>query len=329
MRLLDGSRSIPDLVDGQLVSSADVDANDILSANPICQSTATVRRDAFFGAGFLKPRMEYREDHELWARLAYFGYRFRRLPHELSSLRLHSGNAELKFKADDDHWQRMFAQQYAIKGPIYRKICFLVPGLRIGGGVAVVLKHAQMLAASDFDVTVINISGDGEPSWFGRINFPVVCLSDTRDYLFDNIDLLFCTGWQTADYLDLFPAARKLYFVQSDERRFSDVPGFRERVGQTYRRDCEYLTEARWIQDLLQSEFHHQVVVRPQRDRPAALRPGRPARGKEAGAGARPAGGPHRHPVQGDGGRLCRGRRPRLRAVDRQFGRAPPTAMAL
>ena len=54
------------------------------------------RASALRLVGGLKPAMRYREDHELWVRMAACGYRFRALPRVLTSLRLHSANLEMK-----------------------------------------------------------------------------------------------------------------------------------------------------------------------------------------------------------------------------------------
>jgi glycosyltransferase involved in cell wall biosynthesis len=261
--IVDGSREVAGIVDGQVTLSPHADLPMLLDACIPCQSTVMVRKSLFEAAGLLKPTMQYREDHELWARLAHWDAVFRSLPVVLTRLRLHSGNNELNFKMHDDHWRKRVDAEYQLAGPKPKKIAFVLPGVGIGGGIAVVLQHAALLMQAGHDAFVINVGEPGDGSWFPDNPVPVVQVSDARSYIFDGIDLLIATGWSTVDWLDRIPADRKLYFVQSDERRFYDEPALKKRVHETYTTRCEYLTEARWIQKMLHEEFGHDAAYVP------------------------------------------------------------------
>ncbi len=254
---IDGSRIIEGLHDKQVIFAPDADLAMLKKTCVPCQSTVMVRRRTLLEVGLLKPCMAYREDHELWARIAYFGGVFKSLPEVLVELRLHAGNNELNFKHADEQYKALFAKQYDKRGPFSRKIVFIVPGVSISGGIAVVFKHASMLMQAGHDVTLVNTGLPGDGAWFDGNTAPIVSVTEQRAYLFDNIDLLIATGWQTAEWLGRFKAQRKLYFVQSDERRFYKDAALQRKIGATYAIECEYFTEARWIQDMLRTEFSH------------------------------------------------------------------------
>lgn len=257
---LDGTRMIDGLVDGQVVHSPDCDLNMLLKVCVPCQSTVMVRRDSLLKAGFLKPRMEYREDHELWARLAYHGARFKSMEHVLTDLRLHAGNNELNFKDNDGHWEGLLAREYRLQGPRPKKIAFMLACLGISGGAAVVLRHVSMLMEQGHDAFVISLGDEGDISWFGNPAIRVYRLDELSRCGVGNIDLLFATFWTTVEWLERIPARRKLYFVQSDERLFYDEAAVKAQVAATYQQDHEYVVIANWIGDMLRSEFGHETV---------------------------------------------------------------------
>lgn len=253
--LLDGSREIDGLVQGQVVHSPDCDLDMLLKICVPCQSTVMLRRDLLLRAGFLKTRMEYREDHELWVRLAYHGARFKSVPQVLTDLRLHAGNNELNFKANDAHWAGLIEQEFRQPGPKPQKIVFMLASLGISGGAAVVLKHVSMLMEAGHDAFILNLSGHGDIAWYGNPSIRVYGLNDIEKYGFDNIDMLFATFWSTVEWLEKIPARRKLYFVQSDERLFYDAETVKAQVAATYRKDYEYVCIAAWLVDMLRKEF--------------------------------------------------------------------------
>ncbi|WP_417692159.1 glycosyltransferase [Roseibium sp.] len=262
--LIDGTRDIPDIRNGQVIQSPNATLALLEKHCVPSQSTVMLRKSALQAAGPLKRSMEYREDHELWARLAFHGAQFRALREPLVKIRLHAGNNELNFKSNDDVWFARFKQEYKRPALHPKKIVFVIPGASINGGIAVVLRHAHMLADQGHDVSIVNVGRVGNLSdWYPNVQVPVIHYVTAPRYCFDNIDMLFATGWQTANYLNAFEAKRKLYFVQSDERRFSDNPKVKKKIADTYRIDCEYLTEAKWIQAFLKDEFGQESYYVP------------------------------------------------------------------
>jgi glycosyltransferase involved in cell wall biosynthesis len=115
--IMDGSRKVDGLVNGQLVNSIQANFENLWEFSIPCQSTVTVRRDLFDLCGLIKPEMRYREDHELWVRFAYFGAKFRNVNHPFTHLRLHSGNNEINFENKSEFWLACLRKIYMEKGP--------------------------------------------------------------------------------------------------------------------------------------------------------------------------------------------------------------------
>jgi len=154
-----------------------------------------------------------------------------------------------------------------ILAPFLRKkrIVYLVPHLNISGGIIIVLQHVVRLKHRGYDAYVINLSGRGDAKWFPCIDeVKIVNFKHEPSREYKNIDVLIATSWDTTEALQkLLPAKRKLYFVQSDERRFTDDIDVQKKIQETYRTDCEYVTEAIWIQRWLREEFHHNAYYVP------------------------------------------------------------------
>lgn len=253
--LLDGTRAIDGLVNGQVIYSPDCDFELLRKICVPCQSTIMVRKELLHRAGFLKPKMKYREDHELWIRLAHFGGIFKSISHPLVDLRLHAGNNELNFKKDDLHWEALLTEEYMKPALVPKKIAFIIAGIGISGGLVVVLKHANFLISIGHDVSIINVGEAGTPIWAGSNSVPIIDINDKRNYIFEKIEILFSTFWITCDWLAKIPSKRKAYFIQSDERLFYDDPALKMRVATTYTSSYEFVAIAGWICEFLDKEF--------------------------------------------------------------------------
>ncbi len=259
----DGTRKINGLENGKEVFSPDCDLSLLKEVCVPCQSTVMVKRAALLDVGGLKNKMKYREDHELWLRLFYFGYKFKAIPCILTNLRIHKGNNELNFKKDDNKWKKIMLSEYKIKSKLPLKIAYIIPGTGISGGIAVILQHANRLLNRGYDVFLISQDLKEEINWFPHNKVPIISQETNKKYLFDNIDILIATGWSTASDLYKYSARRNIYFVQSDERRFFDDLKIKEKIHKTYKIQCEYMTEARWIQKWLKDEFGHDAHYVP------------------------------------------------------------------
>lgn len=138
-------------------------------------------------------------------------------------------------------------------------ICYIVPGVSISGGVAVVLQHANRLKARGYSVALIHLDIEAEENitWFA-CDVPVYRWDWMHEeFPLPHADIVVATHFSTAKVVqDHAPAAcRKIYFVQSDERRFGlDAPLFVE-AHASYQMEMEFMTEALWIQRWLKEEF--------------------------------------------------------------------------
>ena len=144
------------------------------------------------------------------------------------------------------------------------KIAYLLPGAihSASGGVAVVLQHVNRLKQRGYQVYVIVLHGDHHVSWFKRNHVEVVGM-DFFGKSFKGVDILVATHWYTADVVAKSAAKRKVYFVQSDERRFVINEENLRKVEDTYKFEIEYMTEAKWIQRWLSEEFGHDAYYVP------------------------------------------------------------------
>lgn len=137
------------------------------------------------------------------------------------------------------------------------KIAYLVPGVAISGGIAVVLQHANRLKQEGYDVAVLSLAPKNDTSWFPNQDVAIFSYKETRKLLESgSLDVLIATGYSTAFSVMLAKARRKIYFVQSDESRFfPENPKLCGIIKETYTLPMEYMTEAKWIQKWLKDEF--------------------------------------------------------------------------
>lgn len=248
--IIDGTRDVG-LENNQEIYSPDCDYNMLKEICVPCQSTVMVRTDALRFVGGLKPVMKYREDHELWLRLAYFGYKFKSVPEVLTNLRLHNNNLELSFKDNDDYWREKTLEEHIIIRPLKPKIAYLVAGCGISGGLAVVLNHLNGLLSRGYDVMLITEDDTEDIDWFPNQKVPIVSINQVPD----NLDIIVATYWTTSYTIEQIPAKRKFYFVQSDESKFFDRDSKESLAArESYNKDYEFLTMAKWIQEWLETE---------------------------------------------------------------------------
>jgi glycosyltransferase involved in cell wall biosynthesis/GT2 family glycosyltransferase len=249
--IVDGTRK-SEIKNNQIVYSPDCDYEMLLKICVPCQSTVMVRTDVLRDVGGLKTKMKYREDHELWLRLAYKGYKFKSIHKVLTNLRLHSNNLEIRFKEEDEHWNKLMLEEHKSIVKMKPKIAYVIPGCQISGGIGVVCQHANRLLKRGFDVTLISVDGSKEINWFPNQQVEIV----TIDNISSNLDIIIATGWSTAYVIKDMPAKRKFYFVQSDESRFYAKGTKQYKMSlATYQFDYEYITEAKWIQAWLKEKF--------------------------------------------------------------------------
>jgi glycosyltransferase involved in cell wall biosynthesis len=255
----DGSRDI-EIKNGEEIYSPECSFDLLKTTCVPCQSTVMANVSVLREVGGFNENMKYREDHELWLRIAYLGYKFKAIDKILTNLRLHNNNLELKYKDSDDKWFSIMHEEFKNDRTMKPKIGYIIPGTGISGGIAVICEHTNRLLKRGYDVTMISEDNKNEINWYPNQLVEIIPITDISD----NYDILVATGWTTAYYLTTINAKRKIYFVQSDESRFFEKndPNV-VRVLETYQFDYEFMTEAKWIKHWLKEKFKKDAIYVP------------------------------------------------------------------
>lgn len=145
-----------------------------------------------------------------------------------------------------------------------KKIAYIVPELQLSGGIAIVLNHVNRLRERGYDTLILTCKEENKcnQDWFDN-KIPYFYVKNQNKDFFDKIDIAIATHWTTAYILERIPVKRKVYFVQSDERRFFPVEEQIKEVEKTYEMNFEFMTEAVWIQKWLKEEFNHDSYYVP------------------------------------------------------------------
>lgn len=133
------------------------------------------------------------------------------------------------------------------------RVAFVLFDLQLSGGVGVVIEHARRLSMRDgFDVTLVLAQEQRQQSWRGYEHLPHLNVRTREQALKERYDVAVATWWETAFTLFELDAQRYAYFVQSIEDRFYRADEA-ERLGAGLTLDLpvSFITEARWIADLL------------------------------------------------------------------------------
>jgi glycosyltransferase involved in cell wall biosynthesis len=144
------------------------------------------------------------------------------------------------------------------------RMAYVIPGVKISGGVAIILQHANRLKKLGYDVKIITFSKETKIDWFEN-HVPIFSIiKNNKEKLFSDIDTLIATHWSTAFFVNFANVGRRIYFVQSDERRFNpDNKSEIKSITETYQLDMEFMTEAKWIQSWLKNEFNKDAYYVP------------------------------------------------------------------
>lgn len=137
------------------------------------------------------------------------------------------------------------------------RIAYLLPSTKISGGISIILQHTNELLKRGHDVFLLSNEPSEEIEWFPN-QVPII-----HTFNSENLDILVATFWATVNDAIKIRSKRKFYFVQSDERLFYRDLETRIKVHQTYVKCLEFLTEAKWIQEFLKIEFHHDSYYIP------------------------------------------------------------------
>jgi O-antigen biosynthesis protein len=130
------------------------------------------------------------------------------------------------------------------------KVCFTVNDVSLSGGVGVILEHAHHLVEDHgFEVALALREGSGGKWSYRRLDG--LRLTTTEELAQERFDVAVATWWRTGYDLFDINADRYAYFVQSLEDRFYDDAVDRVQAAVTHDLPVAFITEARWIADLL------------------------------------------------------------------------------
>ena len=147
-----------------------------------------------------------------------------------------------------------------------KRIAYVVNALAVSGGMQIVIRHVNELKKRGYDVMIITFA-EYKPSKWLNVDVPVHFLPNCNEDFISNIDIMVATHWSTVPYVLLSGAKRKVYFVQSDERRFILEKKYKDNlinyIEETYKSNMEFMTEAIWIQRWLKEEFNKDAYYVP------------------------------------------------------------------
>jgi glycosyltransferase involved in cell wall biosynthesis/GT2 family glycosyltransferase len=151
----DGTREIPGIQHGQFCKSFALSLWEMEKVNPVWTCTVAVKKEVLDRCGLFRLEMRYREDHELWLRIAYHGCKLVPIEEMLAYYRLHKNNAELLFKDQDARWMSLMRQMY--KRPYYPPVVDAAKQLReltcqLDEWQFVVLQETAAVAPDDANV---------------------------------------------------------------------------------------------------------------------------------------------------------------------------------
>jgi glycosyltransferase involved in cell wall biosynthesis len=161
------------------------------------------------------------------------------------------------------------------------KITFLLPHVKLSGGVKALLEYANRIHAMGHEVRIIvpaqshkwyrldkKLSSLGktptvlEPEsvdWFDN-TVPITTLPGNDAAFIPPADVLIASAWQTAEFAARLPkeAGNKFYFIQHYESLWMRD---KKRAEQTYRLPFQKIVISHWLQQILADNFQQEARV--------------------------------------------------------------------
>lgn len=154
-------------------------------------------------------------------------------------------------------------------------ITFLVPHLRIAGGVRAILAYADRLAALGHAVTLVVPAGGwgaawwrnarrAGPAWMPSVRARITWVARWSADALPDADIVVATAWQSAPVVAAAPprCGTKFYLVQHYESLYHGDPAA---VDATYRLPLTKIAISTWLRDVLRVRFgaDAEVLVTP------------------------------------------------------------------
>lgn len=144
-------------------------------------------------------------------------------------------------------------------------IAFVLPSMKISGGIMVALWHAVMLQESGMDVLLLNV--DYKTDWCEFAGHRIPVIGRNEKMLEGHFDKAVATMWTTVDFLEKYSnIGKRYYLVQNYETDFYE-PGniLRIRANQSYypHTDVRFITISKWCQQWLEEDYGHTAKYAP------------------------------------------------------------------
>jgi glycosyltransferase involved in cell wall biosynthesis len=161
------------------------------------------------------------------------------------------------------------------------KITFLLPHVRLSGGVKALLEYANRIYAMSHEVRIIIPAQSrewyrldkklaalrkqpeeldpGSVDWFDN-QVPITTLPSNDTGFIPSADVLIATAWQTAKFASKLPpeTGRKFYFIQHYESLWMRD---KKRAEKTYRLPFQKIVISHWLKRILADNFQQEAKV--------------------------------------------------------------------
>lgn len=152
------------------------------------------------------------------------------------------------------------------------RISFLLPHLRISGGVRIALTYASALAERGHDVTIYvqstnsirraiaNVFHLGYPTWIKGFDAKVMRIPAFTSSVIADADVIIATTCQSTLKMKNLPASkgRQFYLVQHDEGLYH-AP--REVADEALRSNVTKIVVSTWLQELLREKYSQESLL--------------------------------------------------------------------
>jgi len=155
------------------------------------------------------------------------------------------------------------------------KITFLLPHLKISGGVRLSLTYAHLLAEKGHQVTVViknkifwrrflaNLI-NRKPLWFKNNQAKFLRIEDFQIQNIPDADIIIACYWQIVAFMSTLPSQKGIQynFIQHDERLYH---GQRDEVTRAYQKINKKIVLSNWLKEIIKNDFNQdsEVLITP------------------------------------------------------------------
>lgn len=145
-------------------------------------------------------------------------------------------------------------------------VVFIVPALKISGGLQVILKHGVFLKQAGYDVTILN-QGEEKDGSIVKDGVPIPVVNFNQINIQAYIDKAVATLWSTFGLFEIdAKIGQRYYLVQGYETDFFQAgEWFRMAANRTYHSmlDVHYITISKWCQNWLKNRYGKDAAYAP------------------------------------------------------------------